>query len=35
MNGFWGSCCIDRSTALRGEGWGEGWGEGEGALLPN
>ena len=22
MNGFWGSCCSDRSTALRGEGGG-------------
>ena len=33
MNGFWGSCFIDRSTALRGGG-GEG-GEEEGALLPN
>ena len=32
MNGFWGSCFIDRSTALRGG--GEGGGE-EGALLPN
>ena len=30
MNGFWGSCFIDRSTALRG-----GGGEEEGALLPN
>ena len=32
MNGFWGSCFIDRSTALRG---GGGGGEEEGALLPN
>ena len=33
MNGFWGSCFIDRSTALRGGGGGGG--EEEGALLPN
>ena len=28
MNGFWGSCFIDRSTALRGGGGGEGGGIG-------
>ena len=28
MNGFWGSCFIDRSTALRGGGGGGAGGRG-------